>query len=184
MIGAGSVVLLALGAPPAALPLGLREIAQENAQGAVSAAQESKAAAFEPDEGRLVIDILVPPEPSEGQGLAYEACIAEQDAARIRGEIIVCRQIEDGAAVSGFDKEKWERDYAQRTQGAKTPNLDSLAGGPLYRADGSVFMVTVTTKIGDPPPPALFIDVTALPKAAPGSDADRVARGLAPLGED
>ena len=35
-----------------------------------------------------------------------------------------------------------------------------------------------------PAPPALIIDVTALPEAPPGSDADRIARGLAPLGKD
>ena len=141
----------------------------------------------EPDEGRLVIDILaeVEREMSAGEELAYEACLAEQDAARLRGEIIVCRRrAEDGADYSGFDKEEWERDYARRTQGDKNPNLDSLKDGPLYRRDGSVFMVSVTRKIGDPPPPALFIDVEALPQAPAGSDADRIARGLAPLGSD
>ena len=141
----------------------------------------------EPDEGRLVIDILaeVEREMSAGEELAYEACLAEQDAARLRGEIIVCRRrAEDGADYSGFDKEEWERDYARRTQGDKNPNLDSLKDGPLYRRDGSVFMVSVTRKIGDPPPPALFIDVEALPQAPAGSDADRIARGLAPLGAD
>ena len=141
----------------------------------------------EPDEGRLVIDILaeVEREMSAGEELAYEACLAEQDAARLRGEIIVCRRrAEDGADYSGFDKEEWERDYARRTQGDKNPNLDSLKDGPLYRRDGSVFMVSVTRKIGDPPPPALFIDVEALPQAPAGSDADRIARGLAPLGRD
>lgn len=139
-----------------------------------------------PDEGRLVIDILaqVEPEMSPGEKLAYEACVAEQDAARLRGEIIVCRQREDGAAYSGFDKKEWERDYAQRTQGLKQPNLDSLAGGPLYRTEGSVIMVSVKMKVGDPPPPALIIDVSALPTAPPGSDADRIAKGLQPLGEE
>ena len=33
-----------------------------------------------------------------------------------------------------------------------------------------------------PPPPVYMIDVTALPEAPPGSDADRIARGLAPRG--
>ncbi len=137
-----------------------------------------------PAEGHLVIDIKAPPQESEADQLAYEACIAEQDAARIRGEIVVCRKLGDGAQVSGFDKRKWERDYAQRTQGAKTPNLDSLANGPLYRTEGSVFMVTTKVKVGDPPPPPLIIDVEALPEASPGSDADRVARGLEPKNPD
>jgi len=33
-----------------------------------------------------------------------------------------------------------------------------------------------------PPPPVYYIDVGALPEAPPGSDADRIARGLAPRG--
>ena len=33
-----------------------------------------------------------------------------------------------------------------------------------------------------PPPKALMIDIEALPEAPPGSDADRIARGLAPNG--
>ena len=38
--------------------------------------------------------------------------------------------------------------------------------------------------IGGVPPPALIIDVEALPDAPEGSDADRIARGLPPLGQD
>ena len=38
--------------------------------------------------------------------------------------------------------------------------------------------------IGGVPPPAVFIDVEALPKAPAGTDADRIARGLPPLNED
>ncbi len=177
--------MMAIGISGAALPLALLAQAEVPADAAASepVPETATESAAEPDEGRLVIDIRAPSEPDPGDAIAYEACLAEQDAARLRGEIIVCRRRDgDDAAASGFDKEKWERDYAQRTQGAKTPGLDSLAGGPLYRADGSVFMVTVKRAFGDPPPPALFIDVEALPKAPPGSDADRIARGLAPLG--
>jgi len=35
-----------------------------------------------------------------------------------------------------------------------------------------------------PPPPALIIDIEALPEAPAGSDADRIARGLPPIGND
>jgi hypothetical protein len=38
--------------------------------------------------------------------------------------------------------------------------------------------------IGGVPPPALIIDVEALPQAPAGSDADRIARGLPPLGQE
>ena len=137
----------------------------------------------EPDEGRLVIDILAPAEPEDSDEIAYEECVAEQDAARIRGEIVVCRQRSDGAALSGFNKEQWERDYAERTQGVKTPDTMGVGGSILMPGEGSLIAVTVSAKIGDPPPPALFIDVEALPKAPPGSDADRIAKGLDPKGE-
>ena len=148
-------------------------------------AKETPAPEPKPDEGTLVIDILAKPEPSPGEKLAYEACEAEQDAARLRGEIIVCRQLEDGEEVSGFDKETWERDYAQRTQGAKTPNVEGAGGSILYRAEGSVFLVTTgKITVGEAAEAPLIIDVQALPEAPPGSDADRIARGLAPLDED
>jgi hypothetical protein len=35
-----------------------------------------------------------------------------------------------------------------------------------------------------PPPKALMIDLKAIPEAPPGSDADRVGRGLAPTGNE
>jgi hypothetical protein len=37
---------------------------------------------------------------------------------------------------------------------------------------------------GKAPPPAYIVDFQALPTAPAGSDADRIARGLAPLGKD
>ncbi|MEM1195762.1 MAG: hypothetical protein AAGH57_06635 [Pseudomonadota bacterium] len=133
-----------------------------------------------PEEGRLVLDILAAAKSTNDQERAYKECVAEQDAARIRGEIVVCREVPRGAELSGFDKEQWERDYAQRSQGDKNPGLDSLANGPLYRTDGSVFMVNVKREVGAAPPPPLIIDIEALPEAPPGSDAERTGKGLAP----
>ena len=173
MIGAGAVVLLAL-------------LAQD--AGPVAAPSPPPSAPTpEPDEGRIVLDIRgeIEPELSPGEELAYEACLAEQDAARLRGEIIVCRRrTDDGAAVSGFDKEKWERDYARRTQGVKTPDVAGAGGTIIMPGEGSLISVTITTKFGEPPERPLIIDVGALPEAPPGSDADRIARGLAPLGNN
>ncbi|NQX93802.1 MAG: hypothetical protein HRT64_02555 [Erythrobacter sp.] len=147
---------------------------------AASQGAQAQPPSDKPDQERVIIDILAPPPPEESAELAYEECLAEQDAARIRGEIVVCRKLPDGAELSGFDKEQWERGYAERTQGDKNPNLDGLANGPVYRTDGSVFMVTVKRKVGDPPPPPLIIDVEAIPEAPPGSDADRVGKGMDP----
>ena len=141
----------------------------------------------EPDEGRLVIDILAPVEPEESDEIAYEECVAEQDAARIRGEIVVCRQRSAAAALSGFDKEQWERDYAERTQGQRPADVEGVGGQILMPGEGSLATITVTAKgcfIGPcAPEQPLFIDVEALPEARPGSDADRIAKGLDPRGD-
>ena len=136
---------------------------------------------LQPDEGQLILDIKNQPKPTPGDEIAYQACITEQEAARLRNEILVCRRLQDDVGVSGFNKASWERKYAQRTQGLKTPNADGLAAGPVYRTDGSSVIITVKTKMGAPPPPALLIDVTALPQAPAGSDADRIAKGLLSL---
>lgn len=59
---------------------------------------------------------------------------------------------------------------------------DGLPRGPDIAGPG-IFHGPGTGSFGGPPPPALIIDVTALPVAPPGSDADRIARGLAPRGD-
>ena len=143
-----------------------------------------------PDEGRLVLDILAPPQAKldPGDEIAYEACLSEQDAARLRGEILVCRRRQDGSEVSGYDKKKWEQDYAQRTQGMKTPDVAGAGGSVLTPGEGSLITITVTQKgcfLGPcAPEQALIIDVGALPEAPEGSDADRIARGLPALGKE
>ncbi|MGB3469246.1 MAG: hypothetical protein WBA51_00305 [Erythrobacter sp.] len=135
----------------------------------------------EPQEGRLVLDILSPP-PETRDPLAEQECEREQDAARIMGQIVVCRRINDGSAVSGYDEADRERRQAERTQGPRTPDVEGAGGSIIYRTEGSVFMVT-TGKItaGTAPEPTLIIDIEALPEAAGGSDADRIARGLPPV---
>ncbi|MEM6586509.1 MAG: hypothetical protein AAF692_12225 [Pseudomonadota bacterium] len=142
---------------------------------------------LEPDEGRIVIDILAPVKPDDSDEIAYEECVAEQDAARIRGEIVVCRQRSDAAGLSGFDKEQWERDYAERTQGQRPADVEGVGGHILMPGEGSLVTITVTKKgcfVGPcAPEQPLFIDVEALPEAPPGSDADRIAKGLDPKGE-
>ncbi len=120
---------------------------------------------------RQFIDLSVTVPREESDRLLEEDCEEEADAARIAGEIIVCRQL--GEATDGsFDKEEWERDYARRTQGGSTPDTFGIANHGNAIGFGSV------------PPPALFIDVEALPEAPEGTDADRIARGLPPLGRD
>ncbi len=132
----------------------------------------------QPDDGRLVIDILAPPPEQEMDPVSVQECEDEADAARITGEIVVCRSLGEESDGS-WDQEDFERRYAEGTQGPKQPNVDG--SGVKLPTEGSVATITVTMRYGDPPPPPLIIDIEALPEAAPGSDADRVGRGFAPL---
>lgn len=177
MLGA-TLGVLALAAMPG---LARTPAAPNNPEEPPAEAPEPEAA-LEPDEGRLVIDILSIPDQPEDPEAARE-CEQQQDLARLANEIVVCRELQ-GADVSGFDKQDWERRYAERTQGIKTPDVEGAGGRPLYRQLGSVAMVTVSASFGDPPEPALIIDIEALPEAPPGSDADRVANGLPPIGPE
>ncbi|MDY7097905.1 MAG: hypothetical protein SXU28_07185 [Pseudomonadota bacterium] len=126
----------------------------------------------------VTFDILAPPPKREDQAAVDAECAREQEAAVITGQIIVCRKLGEGATSSGFDKRDWERRYAERTQGPKTPDVEGAGGSIIYRHLGSVFMVGVSTKVGDPPEKPIIIDVEALPEAPPDSDADRIAKGL------
>ncbi|MHA7820431.1 MAG: hypothetical protein ACX930_12360 [Erythrobacter sp.] len=118
---------------------------------------------------RLNLSVTVPRE--ESDRLLEEDCEEEADAARIANEIVVCRQLGE-ASDGSWDREEWEQDYARRTQGEQPVNTFGIPnhGNPIT--------------IGGVPPPALMIDVEALPEAPEGSDADRIARGLPPLGAD
>jgi hypothetical protein len=130
-----------------------------------------------PEKERVIIDLTLPPRRTDSDPLADRQCAEEADAARIAGEIVVCRSLdEDTDGV--WDREAFERDYAARTQGPVAPNVDG--SGIKLPGEGSVFTVTVTAKVGDPPPPTLMIDIEALPEAPPGSDADRIGRGEGP----
>lgn len=113
-----------------------------------------------------------------------ERCDEEIDAATVSRTIIVCRKRTD-AAVSGFDKEKWEKDYAKRTQGQQPVEVAGEGITGKHAAGGGGTIRGCLPGLQKcPPPPALIIDVTALPQAPAGSDADRIARGLPPIGND
>jgi hypothetical protein len=147
--------------------------AQQEGTAAEDTAQEAAPAAAPrtrpPRRQFLDLSVTVPRE--ESDQLLADDCEEEADAARIAGEIIVCRQLGE-ASDGSWNKEEWERDYARRTQGGSTPDTFGIANHGNAIGFGSV------------PPPALIIDVEALPEAPEGSDADRIARGLAPTGQD
>ena len=108
-----------------------------------------------------------------------EECRRRTESASISGEIVVCATIprEDQRITSREDS---QRRYAEATMGRSTPDV---AGPGIFRGPATVGGICVPGIFNCPKPAAVFVDVTALPKAPPGSDADRISRGLAPLGE-
>ncbi len=158
------------GASIAALLFGAQPLVAQNGDVATNPADETAEAPLtRPPPRRQFLDLSVTVPREESDQLLQEDCEEEADAARIANEIIVCRQLGE-ASDGSWNKEEWERGYAQRTQGGSTPDTFGIANHGNSIGFGSV------------PPPALIIDVEALPEAPQGSDADRIARGLPPLG--
>lgn len=149
-------------------------------QNAEEAAEQAEAAPPPPPRTRprerLDLSVTVPR--NESDQLLQEDCEEEADAARIANEIIVCRQLGE-ASDGSWNKEDWERRYAERTQGNAQADV---AGGGIFRGEATVGGMCFIPPC--PPEAAIMIDVEALPEAPPGSDADRISRGLPPLGRD
>lgn len=142
------------------------------------------AEAQESDDGD-VIDILARAPKGEIDPRRIEQCERERDAAQISREIVVCREIaEDGSDRYSSDREAAQRRYARETAYANDPQAPDVAGPGIFRGPATVGRLCIPGLQKCPPPPALMIDVTALPEAPPGSDADRIARGLPPLGSE
>lgn len=133
------------------------------------------------DADRVVIDILAPePTDSQPDPLEDQWCEEEADAGRVAGEIVVCRSLRsvtDGV----YDHETFLRRYAEVTQGPEAPDVDG-SGLPF----GMKPIIEVAGCFIPPCPtaPALLIDVGKLPDAPVGSDADRLALGLAAQGDE
>lgn len=126
-------------------------------------------------QARPRVNVLVTIPRGEVNQAQAQECVDRADAGTISGEIVVCRQIgEDNSALTG-DRAATQKRYAQETafKGAPPPP-DMFGIGDNGKGIG----------IGGVPPPALMIDVEALPQAPAGSDADRIARGLPPLNQN
>lgn len=170
------------------LVLSAAALASAPAHLASLAAQDDSAAtpppATEPAPAPVPLD--VPPRPrvnvlvtvprGEVNEAQLQQCRDEADAGTISGEIVVCREVgSNGESPLTGDRAATQKRYAQETAFKGAPAAPDLFGIP-DNGKGIGF--------GGVPPPALIIDVAALPKAPAGSDADRIARGLPPLGEE
>ena len=125
---------------------------------------------------RIDLTITSPPPRS-----TEEACERQREAAVVSGEIVVCGALPGKAPQPYSSREEAQDRYAAKTQGRSTPDV---AGAGIFRGPATFGGICVKGILNCPKPPALFVDVTALPKAPPGSDADRISRGLAPLGDN
>ncbi len=122
------------------------------------------------------IDLTIPPPLVS----TAEECRRRNEGAEISGEIVVCATI-PRASQRITSREDAQRRYAERTMGPMTPDV---AGPGIFRGPATLSGICVPGIFNCPKPPALMVDVTSLPQAPPGSDADRIARGLEPLGND
>ena len=133
-------------------------------------------------DGSVEIDILATVDDLYGPEPPMEDCSDEQEAAIVSGEIVVCRRKQDQREFRTTGREAAQDRYAEETMNEGLLPTPDVAGGGIFRGPATVSGLCFIPPC--PPPPALIIDVTALPKAPPGSDADRISRGLPPLGND
>lgn len=132
-------------------------------------------AAEQPPAPRPRLNLMVTVPRGEVNQAELQQCRDNADAGTVSGEIVVCREGgSDGTGLTGSRADSQKR-YAQETMLNGAPRAPE-AFGIANHGNGIGF--------GKAPPPALMVDVAALPKAPAGSDADRIARGLPPLGHD
>lgn len=130
-------------------------------------------AAAEPPAGpRINLLVTVPRDPESAADL--RECREDEEAAAINGEIVVCRVRDRSSEALTGTRAESQRRYAEETMNKGKPAAPDLFGIP-DNGKGIGF--------GKPPPVAVTVDFAALPKAPAGSDADRIARGLPPLGQ-
>ena len=143
---------------------------------------------IEPIERSDSVNLLIEAPQGTPDERRIEQCEREQDASTISGEIVVCREIvEDNSHYYSGSREDARKRYAEETQFADVQvPVDSCAGWQcgIFKGPPTVGGLCIPGLQKCPPPPALIIDVAALPEAPEGSDADRIARGLPPLGEN
>lgn len=104
-----------------------------------------------------------------------QACQRKQEAAIISGEIVVCGDRETNDRHRLAPRSEARKRFAEETMDR------GLALAPDFRPPPCVpSLLTWCPKFGAPPPAPVEIDLSALPEAPPGSDADRIARGVVP----
>lgn len=161
-----------------AAPLAAQDdTAATNAPSAEPTPAPTPAPAGPPAPPRINLMVTVPR--GEVNQAQLQECRDDADAGTISGEIVVCREVGNDSDNTTGNREETRKRYAQETM------LKGAPRAPDFIADckdqGNPFGCV---GIGKVPPPAYMVDFDALPTAPAGSDADRIARGLPPLGEE
>ncbi|RXZ64847.1 hypothetical protein [Pelagerythrobacter rhizovicinus] len=97
-------------------------------------------------------------------------------------EIVVCARLEEQSQFRIRSDEDAENEYAAATMNKGDPKAPDVSGPGIFKGPATVSGLCVIPPC--PEPPAYMIDFDELPEAPPGSDAERVGRGLAPRGYD
>jgi hypothetical protein len=122
------------------------------------------------------VNLLVTVPRGEVNEAELQECRDEADAGTISGEIVVCREVgEKGKVPATGSREETQKRYAEETALKGAPRAPEMFGIP-DNGKGIGF--------GGVPPPVYIVDFEVLPTAPAGSDADRIARGLPPIGEE
>jgi hypothetical protein len=99
-------------------------------------------------------------------------------------EIVVCAKEQEQSQFRIRSDKQAEDDYASRTMNEGDPRPPDVSGPGIFHGPPTIGGLCFPGLQKCPPPPAIEVDFSQLPEAPPGSDADRIARGLPPLGED
>lgn len=161
----GLITLMAIGASPLS--------AQDGTP--ATNAPTSVPTSTPPAEPRVNLTVSVPRNnPNQVQ---LQECRDKTDAGTITGEIVVCGKA--GSEDNGLTdtREEAQKRYAQETMLRGAPRAPDFIID--CQEQGYPFGCVA---FGQVPSPAHVVDFGALPMAPAGSDADRIARGLPPLG--
>ncbi|MCL4672830.1 MAG: hypothetical protein KJZ64_07810 [Sphingomonadaceae bacterium] len=99
-------------------------------------------------------------------------------------EIVVCAKEQEQSQFRIRSDKQAESDYARETMYAGDPQAPDVAGPGIFRGPATIGGMCIPGLQKCPRPPAIEVDFADLPEAPPGSDADRIARGLPPVGND
>ncbi len=130
-------------------------------------------------------DNVTAEEALETAGEAYGPPAPEPECEPQQGdEIVVCAREQEQSQFRIRSDDDAENDYARETMNRGDPRAPDVGGPGIFRGKATIGGMCIPGLQKCPPPPAIFVDFSELPEAPPGSDADRVGRGLAPTGNE